>query len=445
VSLPEGAALGSTDDPAKLILGDPGSVRTNASTLADEATKVERLADDVDDITIAGWSGGWGEPAYAAARSAEQDKWRAYAEVLRTTSKTLTTYAGSLTTAQSRAADAIRKWEEGEQATRTAVSEYNAAVDAYNAYVNRQVCVPTYGGGPVTPSIGPSRPGPFVDPGEALREEAEQILEDARTALDEAGETAVRELGGLPGAKTEGSSGPGMSGSMEGPSIDWGDWKDTFGRNPSSGKDGKYEHGVDGDSPFAINFGKIEGELHAWGAEGSVEDYWGDVKVHADGSITVGGLDGSASGKIDANGLTAQAGAGVTLLGLEGKAGGEWGYLSGEVSGSAAAEARAEGDVTVGTRGVHAGGELFAGGRAEVGVSGDVGGVGGDVSAEGWAGIGISGDVDFGFHDGKFEIGGSGGAAFGLGGKIGGHITIDPGEVLETGGDIVDAIGGLLR
>lgn len=359
MTLPDGAALGSTSDPAELVQGDPGSVRTNATTLADEATRVERLARDVDDVAIAGWSGGWGQPAYAAARAAEQEKWTAYAAVLRTTAETLTTYAEALTTAQSRAADAIATWERGEEATRVAVQQHDEAVEAYNSYVSRQVCVPTYGGGRVVPSIGPSRPGPFVDPGESLRREAEEILAEAREALDEAGTAAVRALGGLPGARTEGSSGPGMSGSAEGPSIDWGDWQDTFGRNPAHGPDGTYDGGLPS-SPFAINLGQVEGEMYLWGADGSVEDYWGDVRVQADGSLRAVGLDGAAGGRIDANGVVVHGHGAFTLLGAEGTAGGEYGHLSGEVSGSAKAEARAEGDLTLGPTGVHAGGELFA-------------------------------------------------------------------------------------
>lgn len=272
MSLPAGAALGTTSDPKALIKGEPSQVRTNVTALADEATRVKGLAGDVDAITVAGWAGGYGEPAYATKRSAEQEKWKAYVDVLTKASASLSTYAGALTTAQSKAADAIAKWQEGEDATAKATTEYNAAVDAYNDYVNRQVCVPSYGGGPVTPSIGPARPGPFVDPGEKLREEAQQILDDARTALDEAGLVALKELGGLPGAKVEGSSGPGGSTEVNGPSINWGDWEDTFGKDPSKGKDGKYEHGLP-ESPFAINFGDVSAEAHLWGAEGSVEDY----------------------------------------------------------------------------------------------------------------------------------------------------------------------------
>ena len=289
MTLPDGAALGSTSDPAELVQGDPGSVRTNATTLADEATRVERLARDVDDVAIAGWSGGWGQPAYAAARAAEQEKWTAYAGVLRTTAETLTTYAEALITAQSRAADAIATWERG-----------------------------------------------------------------------------------------------------EGPSIDWGDWQDTFGRNPAHGPHGTYDGGLPS-SPFAINLGQVEGEMYLWGADGSVEDYWGDVRVQADGSLRAVGLDGAAGGRIDANGVVAHGHGAFTLLGAEGTAGGEYGHLSGEVSGSAKAEARAEGDLTLGPTGVHAGGELFAGGRVEVGAQADVGGIGGEASVEGWAGAGIAG------------------------------------------------------
>ena len=439
MTLPEGAKLGTTTDPKALIKGEPTQVSANATRLSDEAKRVSDLAGDFDAVSIAGWTGGFGEPAYASARSAEQDKWKALADVLTKAAKSLSTYAGSLTTAQSKAADAIKKWQEGEDATAKAETEYNTAVDAYNDYISRPVTVPSYGG-PTIPSMGPGKPGPFVDPGEALRDEAQQILDDACTALNEAGASALQELGGLPGAKVETSSGPGASAEAKGPSIDWGNWSNTYG----GGKPGSAPDDGKPDSPFTINFGEVSAEAHAWGAEGSVEDYWGDVKVHADGKVTVAGVEVGAGGKIDADGLTAEAHANVTVIKVEGSAGGEWGIAEAEVKGEASVEANAEGDVTIGKDGVHAGGEAFAGGKIEGSVSGDVGGVGAEGTAEGWAGIGIAGDLDFGMKDGKFEIGGSGGAGLGLGGKLSGHITIDPGEVLDTGGDILGGIGDFL-
>ncbi len=440
MTLPAGAALGSTSDPRALIKGDPSRVSANATRFSDEATRVAGLAADVDAVAVTGWTGGLGQPAYAAARGRAQRKWTAYAELLQEAGQALTTYAAALTTAQSKAADAIAKWEEGEAATERAVAAHNAAVEAYNTYVNRQVCVAPYGAGPTTPSIGPSRPGPFVDPGEALRQEAEQILEDARTALDEAGMVAVETLGGLPGAKVEGSSGPGASASATGPSIDWGNWSRVFGDD----KPGTTST-PGSESPFSINFGEVSAEAHAWGAEGSVEDYWGDVKVDASGKITVGGAEVGASGKIDADGLTAEARASVVALKLEGSAGLEAGYAEVGVSAEASAEATAEGSVTIGRDGVHAGGELFAGAKVEASVNGDVGGVGGEAKVEGWAGVGASADLDIGMTDGKFEIGGSAGAGLGLGGKVEFHLTIDPVEVFETGSDIIEGIGELFK
>lgn len=443
MTLPTGAALGTTQDPKQLIKGEPSEVSANAERLTSESTRIKGLAGRVDQVAVDGWSEGIGRPAYDAKRSAEQDKWKVYGDLLAKAGATLSTYAGSLTTAQSKAADAIAKWNEGETATANAQTAYQHQVDTYNAYVNRPVAVPSYGAGPTPPSMGPSRPGPFVDPGEALRQEAQDILDAAREALEAAGGSALEELGALPGAKTEGSSGPSASGSVEGPSFSWDGFEEAFGKDPSKGKDGKYDGDPDAvDSPFKISLGKVEGQAAIWGAEGSVEDYWGDVKVDADGSVTFGGVSGSAEATLDANGLTVGADATATLVGVEGHAGAEYGYAEVGVDGTASVEATANGEARIGVDGVHAGGEVFAGAKAEVSASGDVGGVGGEVGAEGWAGFGASGDIDAGFDDGKFTIGGSGGLAFGLGGKLSGSVTIDVGEVGDTLGDIADGIGG---
>ena len=102
MTLPEGAKLGTTTDPKALIKGEPTQVSANATRLSDEAKRVSDLAGDFDAVSIAGWTGGFGEPAYVSARSAEQDKWKALADVLTKAAKSLSTYAGSLTTAQSK-------------------------------------------------------------------------------------------------------------------------------------------------------------------------------------------------------------------------------------------------------------------------------------------------------------------------------------------------------
>ena len=134
----------------------------------------------------------------------------------------------------------------------------------------------------------------------------------------------------------------------------------------------------------------------------------------------------------------------LSIVKAEGELKGEYGAAEGSLQGEALLGATGEGHVEVGKTGVHAGGELFAGGKISGTAGGDVGGVGGEVTAEGWAGAGISGDADIGMKDGKVTIGAHGGAALGLGGKIGGEVTLDFPKMVETGGDIVDAIGDIL-
>jgi hypothetical protein len=70
-----------------------------------------------------------------------------------------------------------------------------------------------------------------------------------------------------------------------------------------------------------------------------------------------------------------------------------------------------------------------------------VGGIGAGVKGEAWAGVGVAADATFGMKDGKFTIGGEFGAGLGIGGKIGGEITIDPGKVVDTAKDIGNAVG----
>ncbi|BBZ10615.1 hypothetical protein [Mycobacterium branderi] len=49
----------------------------------------------------------------------------------------------------------------------------------------------------------------------------------------------------------------------------------------------------------------------------------------------------------------------------------------------------------------------------------------------GQLGAGGSGHFDFGMQDGKFVLGGTFGAAWGLGGKISPHIAVDPNAVVR--------------
>lgn len=441
MTAPESKQLGETRDPKQLVPGEPAHVEANVTALADEHRSIGDTYDEVRAVSVPGWTGltAW---AYEAAFEAELEKWKAYLALLEKARSTLSTYAAALRTAQAGAQSAIVRWEEGEQATADAVATYNAAVDSYNASLCAPTPAPSPFGGPPVPTIRQAPPGPFVDPGEPIREEAQQILDDARQGLEEAAQTALVALGGLEGAKTEGSaSGPGAEGSAEGPSFSWDFWEETFGNDPGDGADGEQGDHHDG-GPFKISLGSVEGAAWVARVEGSWEDYWGPVKVNADGSVTFLAADGKAEATIDASGVRINAEGRATLLSAEGGVGAEYGYAETRLSGDAFAGLSGDGHVIGDPSGLHAGGELFAGGRAGGTLEGDLGGIGGGVTAEGWAGAGISGQADVGWDDGTLTVGGSGGVAWGLGGKIGGEVTLDFPEMWETGGDIIEGIGG---
>ena len=360
MSLPEGAELGTTTDPKALIKGEPSQVGANATRLSTESTRISGLADDIDAISIPGWSGGYGEPAYAASRSAEQDKWSAYADLLKQASTSLSTYAGALTTAQSKAADAIAKWQQGEDATKQAVSDYNASVDAYNSYVNRQVCVPSYGGGPTTPSIGPGKPGPFVDPGQALRDEAEKILEDARTALDSAGATCVEELGGLEGAKTEGKTDPLLRRRLRrGPQHRLGRLEGHLRQGPDEGQGRQVRQRRVPRARSRSTSARSRATPTSGGPRAPWRTTGAASKVTADGSVTVLGAEGSATAHIGDDGLVIGADGKLVLVGAEGSVGAEWEHASVGADGQVFVGASGEGELLVGPTGAHANGEAL--------------------------------------------------------------------------------------
>jgi hypothetical protein len=235
--------------------------------------------------------------------------------------------------------------------------------------------------------VRPAHPGPFVDPGEKIRDEAQEILDGARGDLDEAGNTAVSTLQNVDGGKTDASyDWFGWDHEFEGPSVTW-PWE------KASEDDKKF--GTDpGESPWGITLGS--GTLTGWifKSDGSWEDYYGPLGLNAEYSALVG--------------------------------------------------AEGEYHATIDNTGAHAGGEVFAGGKIEGSGGVDLGPLGGNVDVEGWAGAGAAADLDVGYDKGKITIGGHGGLAWGLGGKVGGDVTIDVPGVIETGGDVIESIGGLL-
>lgn len=426
MSAPGALELGQTQDPKELVPGDVAVIDRHVSVLKTQGSRLDDTAGTVGAIRTAHWSGPAAD-AFEGELSQLPKAWRKLAGVLDDMQSALTTYAGALTAAQGKAADAIAKWNQGQAATQRAVVDFNAKVERYNAE-RRQL------------DANPFAPPPqWSDPGAALREEAQQLLRDARESVESAGNTASRSIGNLPGVRTTGASGPDVDGKFTDPlQLDFTIGEHGHGPrfhdplHPDSGGHGWRDK-------TKVTIAGVSGSLDAFRAEGRVEDQHGPLTTYAEGKFSVG-AEGSASatwGK-DGFGAEADAFAGVKA---HGEAGGDLGILHGDAQADAMAGGMAHGEAAVGKDGVHASGEAFAGAKATGSLNADVGGVGGSATGEAWAGVGISGDADVGFEDGKFTLGASGGAGLGVGGKVGFHVTVDVPKVTHTLGDAAVAVG----
>jgi hypothetical protein len=380
VTAPSSKELGETEDPKELVPGDVEQIEANVTRLTSEHTRISGRLDSLKAVRVPDWTG-VAQESWEVSYDAEVERWKKYLKHIEETRDAIKTYSGSVTASQSKAQQAIDKWNKGEAATKQAVTDYNEAVDNYNEHV----CDPIPVNGP--PLIRPARPGVFVDPGQSIRDEAEEILDGARDDLETAGEDAVGKLQNVDGAKTEAQYDFwGVDADFEGPKAKWPWSKETeddleFGDKP-------------GDSPWELSLGS--GSLSAWifNSDASWEDHYGPLGANAEYSALVG-VKGDYSAKID-------------------------------------------------DTGGHAGGELFGGAKL-TGMGGvELGPLGGNVDVEGWAGAGVAGDLDFGWDKGKITVGGHGGIGWGLGGKVGGDFTVDVPELLDTGGDVISSIGGFL-
>ncbi|GAA1903724.1 hypothetical protein GCM10009737_00470 [Nocardioides lentus] len=466
--------LGETEDPTQLVPGEPGQVRTAATAFGDEGRHMNAVHDTLAGVSVPQWEGLAADAFDATYRSSVRP-WADIADDLLEVETKLGDHAGVLSSAQDKARRAIAKWREGEQATQQALTAHNDAVATYNAALDRPV--PTIGG--AGPASLPPRPGIFLDPGVALRQEAQELLAEAREDVVTSAETAGESVGRLPGAMT----GPGgeddeggfgdttttVSENEADPTWSWeGGWGDGAAQNTDTDGDGvtdDVDPDLDGDGltdvddsdvqsdatepgedddglGVSVDLGSVEAGDSVYGAEGSVTDQYGPVTANAQGGVHGIGYEAEAGMTLGEDGLQANAGAAGYLAQAEGSASLAAGPVEIGVEGNAMVGVEAGVDAGIGPDGVHAGGEAFVGARGEIGASGEVGGVGVAGTAEGWVGAGVEADVNVGMNeDGSFTIGGSFGAALGIGGSLSGEITIDPGEVVDTVQDIGDGIG----
>jgi hypothetical protein len=97
------------------------------------------------------------------------------------------------------------------------------------------------------------------------------------------------------------------------------------------------------------------------------------------------------------------------------------------------------------TEGLDVGGDLFAGAKAGIDGSVDLGGIGIGYKAEEWAGAGITAHVKAGMENGRYVVGGEYGEALPFGGKAGVYVSVDPAKVVQTASGIADSVENGVR
>lgn len=223
MTAPPSKALGTTHDVNELAPGHVDHTRGVAEDLGKEAERIGEMFDAFRAVRVENWAG----ESYAAWETAvevETAKWKSYLSLLTTAQGAISSYADSLETAQSRGQTAIDTWDESEQKTEDAVNAYNEAIRDYNKDVEDGVA-------------GASPPAAFSDPGEALRLEAQEILTEARSDLDAAGQAALVRLGMLEGGNVGSETVVlGSEGSSSGPSFSWEAWGDRSAATRSTGR-----------------------------------------------------------------------------------------------------------------------------------------------------------------------------------------------------------------
>lgn len=295
------------------------------------------VGEDLGRIRIPSWTGG-ASGAFWTVFSREPPKWLVIGDQTAVVSDGLVDFGGALRWAQARAAVAIEVWEKGEAATRSAVATHNAAVAQH---------VPV---------------APFVDPGMQLREEAQELLTQARRQLAEVGDEVSRKIKGGPGldapvglipdgaldrvvdAVTHGWTATGDA-KADGPDAGW---KGSFLEDRKLGELKAYAYLASASAEGSLQRGLLE-------LEGKAEAFVGAETTLMAG---ISGEDFNLRADLIAEGTagakaTAQGRAEFGVLGYHGK---------GEAFAGASANARA----SIGMDGLSAGAGAFAGARAQL-------------------------------------------------------------------------------
>ena len=180
------AELGQTDDPKALVPGESATVRDMVAALTRYGDELHDAGAGLQRIdTSDGWSGQAAD-AFRGVFHGQPSKWLQAGDCFHATAQALTSYVETLTWAQGQAGQAIQQWDQAQAATSAAWEQHARAVQQAEQQAQQQ----TVSGEPtVAPAI------PFVDPGAAVRQAAQELLGRARSQLASTGDSAAQVIG----------------------------------------------------------------------------------------------------------------------------------------------------------------------------------------------------------------------------------------------------------
>ncbi|ORT57884.1 putative T7SS-secreted protein [Streptomyces sp. CB03238] len=171
--------LGQTEEPTELIHGQASKITATADNLRDFSTAFNLVGTGMKGLDSAHWKG---EAAHAFREKFQPlpTDWLHAADAFEVAAAALTAYAATVTSAQGTAREAIALFKQGNETSQKAIDAHNKKVKAYNEARMSDAPLP--------------EPAPFTDPGQAARDLAREMLEDARRQRNEAAETANRAI-----------------------------------------------------------------------------------------------------------------------------------------------------------------------------------------------------------------------------------------------------------
>ncbi|WP_431840566.1 putative T7SS-secreted protein [Gordonia hongkongensis] len=180
-AMPDEKELGRTKDPRELVLGDPAAITSMADRFGGFADSFGAAGAGLRGVSVGDWSG-TGESGFRDAIASQVPQWFAAADAANKAAAALNGWAGVVTFAQQKAAEAIRIWEEGERKQDEWAKKATIYNEELDDYQNDRRDTP------------PTHPGPNPFPG--YKAEAQRVLKIGRDHRNSSAPGVKAELSG---------------------------------------------------------------------------------------------------------------------------------------------------------------------------------------------------------------------------------------------------------